>query len=170
MMTKAELEAAVKRGANLDGANLSRANLSGANLSRANLSGANLSRANLYGANLSGANLYGANLDGANLSRANLSRANLSRANLSGANLGTQWIIQGLSRSDGYQFFLQQLTGDCGPIVKAGCRYFTLAEAQAHWEATRGGTKLFDETRIIIRALVDLAHSRGLMGAKAVAA
>ncbi len=92
--------AAVKKGANLSGANLSYANLSGANLSYANLSYANLSGANLsYAdlsianlsyANLSGddlsyANLYGANLYGANLSYANLSGANLSYADLRGA-------------------------------------------------------------------------------------
>jgi hypothetical protein len=70
------LQAAIKSGANLSGANLSRANLSGANLSRADLS-----RANLSGANLSGANLSGADLSGANLSRANLYGADLSRAN-----------------------------------------------------------------------------------------
>jgi hypothetical protein len=44
------VEAAVKSGANLSGADLS-----GANLSGADLSGANLSRADLYGADLSGA-------------------------------------------------------------------------------------------------------------------
>ena len=81
------VEAAVKSGANLSGANLYGAYLSGANLSRANLYGANLSRANLYGANLYGADLYGANLSGANLSRANLYSANLYSANLYSANL-----------------------------------------------------------------------------------
>ena len=83
------IEAAVKSGANLygadlSGANLSRADLSGANLSRADLSGANLSRADLSRADLSGANLSRADLSGANLYGADLSRANLSRADLSG--------------------------------------------------------------------------------------
>ena len=72
-------------GANLSGANLSLANLSGAKLSEANLSGANLSGANLSGANFSRANLFGANLSGANLFEGNLSGAKLSGANLSGA-------------------------------------------------------------------------------------
>ena len=62
---KLTVEAAVKSGANLYGADLSRANLSSADLSRANLSSADLS-----GANLSRAYLYGANLYGADLSRA----------------------------------------------------------------------------------------------------
>jgi hypothetical protein len=61
---KLTLEAAVKAGANLDGANLAGANLDGANLAGANLAGANLDGANLAGANLDGANLAGANLDG----------------------------------------------------------------------------------------------------------
>jgi uncharacterized protein YjbI with pentapeptide repeats len=47
---KSCVEAAVRSGANLYGADLSRANLSGANLYGANLSRADLSRANLYGA------------------------------------------------------------------------------------------------------------------------
>jgi hypothetical protein len=86
------VQAAVKSGANLDGANLTRANLDGANLDGANLDGANLTLANLYGANLTRANLYGANLTrailyGANLYGANLTRAILYGANLDGANL-----------------------------------------------------------------------------------
>jgi uncharacterized protein YjbI with pentapeptide repeats len=129
-------------GANLSGANLYSANLSRANLSRANLSGANLYSANLYGANLYGANLYG--------------------ADLRGANLGEQWVIQGQTRGDGYAFFLQRLTADTEPMVNAGCRYFTLAQAQEHWERTRAGTALLDETRAIVRAMVATMHIRGL--------
>jgi len=76
------LEAAVKSGADLSGANLF-----GKNLSRADLTEANLTRADLFGANLSGADLFRANLSGANLTETNLSRADLTEANLSGANL-----------------------------------------------------------------------------------
>jgi len=57
---KLAVEAAVRSGAYLGGANLGRANLEGAYLG-----GANLGRANLEGANLGGANLGGANLEGA---------------------------------------------------------------------------------------------------------
>jgi len=88
--------------------------------------------------------------------------ANLCGANLGGANLGGQWIIQGQTRSDGYPFFLQKLTGDKEPMVKAGCRLFTVEEAQKHWTATRGGTPLGEETEIIVRSLVRLARVRGL--------
>ena len=165
---KAATMAEAVREAYLGGANLSRADLSGANLSGAYLGGANLSRANLSGANLSGAYLGGANLSGANLSGAYLSGAYLGGANLSGANLsradlGEQWVIQGAHRSDGYPFFLQKLTGDSEPMVKAGCRHFTLAKAQKHWTATRGGTGLGRETEFIVRCMVDLAHIRKLM-------
>jgi len=139
---------ALKSRANLSGANLSGANLYGALLSGANLSGADLGRANLYGANLSGAYLSGANLSG---------------ANLSGAYLSDQWIIQGGIRSDGYAFFLQKLTGDKEPMIKAGCRHFTIAQAETHWRKTRGGTKLFDETETLVRAMIEIARTRGLM-------
>ena len=108
---------------------------------------------------------------GADLSRANLSRADLGGADLGGAYLGEQWIIQGATRSDGYAFFLQKLKGDSEPMIKAGCRYFTLAQAESHWTATRGKTPLGRETEAIVRSMVSIAHIRGLMTeAKAVAA
>ena len=160
-LSGADLSGADLSGAYLSGADLSRADLSGANLSRAYLSGADLSRADLSRAYLGRANLGGANLGGANLSGANLGGANLSGANLSG-----QWVIQGATRSDGYPFFLQMLTGDAEPMVKAGCRLFTVAQAEAHWRATRGGTQLGDETGIIIMSLVALAKARGLWPVK----
>ena len=139
------------------------ANLSGAYLSRADLGGADLGGAYLGGANLSRAYLGGAYLGGADLSRADLGGANLGGANLSGANLGEQWVIQGAHRSDGYPFFLQKLTGDAEPMVKAGCRHFTLAQAQKHWEKTRAGTALLKETENIVRSMVELARIRKLM-------
>lgn len=51
------VEAAVKQGVILHGANLSRADLSGADLIGADLSGADLRRADLRGADLSGADI-----------------------------------------------------------------------------------------------------------------
>ena len=110
----------------------------------------------------SGANLGGADLRGANLGGAYLRGANLGGADLRGADLRGQWIIQGGVRSDGHAFFLQRLKDDAEPMIKAGCRYFTIARAEAHWTATRGGTQLFDETRAIVRAMVDVMHIRGL--------
>jgi hypothetical protein len=150
----ADLYGADLYGANLYGANLSRANLYGANLYGANLSRANLSRANLSGADLSGANLSGANLSGANLSGADLSGANLSGANLSGAKvretkIGKRGLMKDASRSDGYRFMLFDCD-DGSPRVLAGCRWFTLPEAWAHWTATRDGTPLGDETDDIL--------------------
>ena len=134
-------------------------------------SGADLRGADLRGADLRGANLRGADLRGADLSGADLRGANLRGADLSGADLGEQWIIQGATRSDGYAFFLQKLKDDSEPMVKAGCRYFTLAQAESHWTATRGKTALGRETEAIVRSMVSIAHIRGLMTeAKAIAA
>ncbi len=81
-LSKANLQEAILRGANLQEADLIEANLQGAILR-----GAMLQKANLFGANLQGANLIEANLQGAVLGRANLERASLYRANLQGANL-----------------------------------------------------------------------------------
>ena len=99
---------------------------------------------------------------GAYLGGAYLGGADLGGADLGGAYLGEQWIIQGQTRSDGYAFFLQKLKEDTEPMIKAGCRYFTISQAQAHWETTRAGQSLLAETRAIVRAMVDVMHIRGL--------
>jgi len=139
--------------ADLVGADFVGANLYGANLDGANLYGANLDGANLYGANLARANLYGANLDGANLAGANLAGAYLAKAYLAGAYLAANITITAAparraTRADGYEFFLWQT--NAGWRVKAGCRLFTLDEAWQHWERTRGGTPLGDESQDIL--------------------
>ena len=89
---------------------------------------------------LSGVDLAGANLSGADLSRANLSGVNLSGVNLSRAGLRA---IGG--RSDGHQFYLHKMP-EGPPMLRAGCRFFTLAAARAHWTARRAGTLLGDES------------------------
>ena len=81
-----------RRGASLEGAELSRAHiddadLQGALLRNARLSGADLSYSNLRAANLGGADLTGAVLIGADLRDADLSGARLAQANLSFADL-----------------------------------------------------------------------------------
>jgi hypothetical protein len=156
MMTRAELEAAARFGAKLGGAKLG-----GAKLGGAKLGGADLGGADLRGANLRGANLGGADLRSADLRSADLRSADLGGANLGGADLGDQWIIQGAARSDGYPFFLQMLTGDKVPMVKAGCRLLTLPQAWKHWHETRAGQALLRETLVIIDGMVELAVIRG---------
>jgi Pentapeptide repeats (8 copies) len=192
-MTRDEILEAVKNCANLRGANLSSADLRYANLSSADLRYANLSSADLRGvdlrhadlrgadlhnadlrgadlhnadlryADLRGANLHSADLRGSDLRGSDLYSANLHDADLSGADLGKQWIIWGPVRSDNYAFFLQRLTQDSEPMVKAGCRYFTIPEARLHWQTTRGGTPLGVETFAILDCLEALAAARGLL-------
>ena len=140
--------------ANLRGADLLNANLRTANLRYANLSGANLSNADLRYADLSGADLSGANLSAADLSGVTQGGADLSSANLSGAvyrgtKLGSAGLLKTASRSDGYTFLLFDCD-DHTPRISAGCRWFTLPEACAHWQATRAGTPLGDETMDIL--------------------
>ena len=158
------IRAAIKKGASLSGADLSGAYLRGANLSGANLSGANLRGANLSGASLRGVNLRGVNLSyadlsGAYLSYADLSGASLSGADLSGASLRGANLIHGGVRSDGYEFFGVMRNSDLW--IKAGCRWFDIAGARAHWQATRSDTPLGDETTSILDNIERLATIRG---------
>ena len=85
-ITETVLEA-IRRGADLRGANLRNADLCGANLSDADLRSADLRDANLRNADLCGANLSDADLRGADLCDANLRNADLSGADLRGADL-----------------------------------------------------------------------------------
>ncbi len=156
-------------GADLYGANLSSANLSGADLSRANLSGADLSGADLSGANLSRANLSRAYLSRAYLSSANLSRANLSGADLSGADLsgadlyGADHILRGPCL-DGHEVFLVRF--EDGPRYKAGCRWFSVAQAKEHWNNPEhgGGRKHCVLMLTGLAGLLEVAHLLGWEG------
>lgn len=57
--------------------------------------------------------------------------------------------IAGLTRSDGYTFYIN-IDGQ----ICAGCRYFnTFAEARKHWTETRAGTKLGFESLAALDAL-----------------
>ena len=112
------------------------------------------------GANLTGADLTSTNLMRANLMRANLIGADLTGANLRGAKLMRANLIVGGQRSDGYLFLLYRHTnGDVR--VRAGCRYFSVKEAKAHWLATRKGTQLGKESLALIAGLVALAKIAG---------
>ena len=90
---------------------------------------------------------------GADLSEANLSGANLRGADLSGADL----LCLG-QRSDGYWFYAQP-TED-GIKIKAGCRYFLMSEARAHWTRIRAGTALGAETMAMLDYAETLAAIR----------
>jgi len=111
---------------------------------RAVLSRADLSRAVLSRADLREADLNGAYLSEADLSRADLRGAYLRGAYLSGAYLrGAKGIIRIGPAQDGYEFFAVRRDG--AVWIKAGCRWFTAADARAHWQETRPDTPLGEE-------------------------
>jgi hypothetical protein len=138
---KADLSHANLIGADLSCADLSHANLIGADLCCADLSGADLScadlrDADLRDASLSGADLCCADLRGANLNGADLNGADLRDASLRGAILtdATGYIDLGTDKR-GHHF--RAVLHDTGWIINAGCRWFTIAEAIAHWTDTK---------------------------------
>ena len=107
-------------------------------------------RIRLHGAFLCGEpggvrlDLSGMDLRGANLTHAILTDAILRGANLIGTNLNdAKGVIKVGTSADNYGFF--GVAHADGPMVKAGCRWFALEQARAHWQETRGGTDLGDE-------------------------
>jgi hypothetical protein len=151
------VEAAVRAGCDLSGANLSDADLSGVNLFGCDLSRANLSDAYLSGANLFGCDLFGCDLSDANLSRANLSgcdlsRANLSRAYLSDATLSGVKQASQLGQPDGWHAWTY-ITPENKQRVRVGCRDYTIAEGRDYWKGK-------DNRREVLAAL-DYAEAIG---------
>lgn len=63
---------------------------------------------------------------------------------------GSGKTIKSASRSDGFTFLLKDC-GEDGYLMEAGCRWFTMAEAEKHWTETRLGTDLGNETFDILR-------------------
>ena len=141
----ADLAGAYLRGAYLRRADLTRADLAGANLRGADLVGANLRGADGAGADLAGAYLRGADLRGADLRGADLTGADLVGANLRGADLrGADLRGADLRGADGVlaigpidTWIMYAVRFPDGPRIKAGCRWFTVAEAREWW--TQGG-------------------------------
>ena len=134
---------AYKTGASLDGARLDGARLDGARLVGARLVGASLVGASLVGASLDGARLDGARLDGASLAQG-------------------EWTVQGATRSDGYAFLLTNFTAE-GIRIKAGCRNFTIEQANRHWADSHPGTTRAAESFEIINGMYALAFARGFV-------
>ena len=146
-LRSADLRGATLVGTTLVGADLRSADLRGANLRSADLRGADLRSADLRGANFICANLEGANLVGTTLVGANLICAKFSGVILHG-DIRAISLDRRATRSDGYEFFLWNT--DAGWRIKAGCRFLTLDDAWTHWEHTRGGTALGDESLDIL--------------------
>jgi carbonic anhydrase/acetyltransferase-like protein (isoleucine patch superfamily) len=77
---------------------------------------------------------------------------------------GDAWVygdvICQASRSDGYSFTLVATLQ--GARIIAGCRYFSIDEARAHWTATRAGTQLGAESLALVDHLERMAVIRGL--------
>ena len=113
------------------GADLARADPRGADLSGAYLSGADFTGADLRGADLRGADLRGADLTGADLSGAYLSGADLRGADLRGADLTRADGVLAIGPIDTWIMYAVRFPD--GPRIKAGCRWFTVAEAREWW-------------------------------------
>jgi len=132
----------------------------------------NLHNLSLFGLDFTGSDFSGANLQDVYFILSNMRECDFTNANLRGVDFSNaglsniitapQWIIQGQVRSDGKAFFLQRLTDDDTPMVKAGPIYLSVLAAVAWYSAVEGTRGNLEETRIIIQALIDTAKALGL--------
>lgn len=137
--------------------------LTNADLSNLSLIGLDFAGSDFRGANLQDTYFILSNMRGCDFTGANLHGVDFSNADLSNIITAPQWIIQGQVRSDGVAFFLQRLTGDDHPMIRAGSIYLSVHAARAWYSAVEGtwdgvlvGTRgNIDETNIIIQAMVD---------------
>ena len=125
-LSGAYLSGAYFTGADLGGADLGEAYLRGADLTRADLT-----RADLREADLSGADFTGADLSGAYLSAADLREADFRGADLRGADLRGAYGVLAIGPIDTWIMYAVRFPD--GPRIKAGCRWFTVAEAREWW-------------------------------------
>ena len=151
---KITLQAAVKAGADLDGADLH-----GADLRGADLEGADLRGANLCGADLRGADLCGADLRGANLYCADLEGAGLHGADLCGADLDGEKLVKTPLQLNNLKWFV--LISD--KYLRIGCQRFTIEEWRnfddaAIVEMDFAALKFWRKWKVPIMALCD-AHT-----------
>ncbi len=136
-------------------------------LAQLDLSGLDFTGMDLGGCSFAGANLAGsffnrADLTGCDFTNAKLTDTDFSHAKLQNITTAPQWIVQGQVRSDGRAFFLQRLTEDAEPMIKAGPHYLTPAKARALYSMVEGTHGQKEETLIIIQALIDTAKALGL--------
>lgn len=102
----------------------------------------------------------GASLEGVIFKGADLRGAYLVCADLGGANLrGAIGVIDGGQRSDSHRFVA--VRHDHGPKILAGCRWFTLPEARAHWAERHIGTPLHAETLAKLDMIETTARAHG---------
>ncbi len=101
-----------------------------------------------------------ANLRGANLRDAYLCDAYLCDANLGGANLCGTNVIDAGQDQRGYRFVARN---GKPPMIVAGCRWFTFAEAREHWGAANydSGPDVQAECQAKLDLLETVARARG---------
>ncbi len=175
-------------GYDLRGINLSGRDLRGINLSGSNLSESDLSESDMSGCNLSCSNLYGSNLSESDLNMSDLSHSDLSNSDLSHSDLGHSDLshsymsgcnlsCSNLRDSDMHDARGIFCVGPCdgwtlyavrhpdGPRIKAGCRWFTVAEARAHWcDEHRSGWEHAEKMLAGVNALLALGRVHGWEG------
>ena len=76
---------------------------------------------------------------------------------------GNAWVEKPIicaTRTDGYTFTCAKREKQ-PPVIIAGCRYFTFDEARKHWQSTRAGTPLGDESLALVDHLERMARIQG---------
>ena len=143
VLSQPDGERLIRRNAKLRGVELSGADLRLAEFSGCDMRWANFRRSDLRKADLRATDLRGADFTGSDMQRADMRGAWLAGAQMRGADLrctdlrGAFGVIDG-GIIDGYRVILVRHSDESR--IAAGCRWFTIAEARAHWSSPEMAT------------------------------
>ncbi|HEY2617481.1 MAG TPA: pentapeptide repeat-containing protein [Acetobacteraceae bacterium] len=138
-MTIDELHAKIDRGESLRGADLANGSFPNAEFENFDLREADLSECELNGANFRQARLNDATLDDSSLVNANFHGASMYNVTMRGSDIdGARFthcygVVDAGFDNRGYRFVGIWHPKEQTWMVKAGCRWFTMEEAEEHW-------------------------------------
>ena len=128
------LRQAILENVDLSNSNLSNSNLRNSNLRNSDLRNSDLSNSDLSNSNLSNSNLRNSDLRNSDLRNSDLRYSDLRNSDLSNSNLRNSkgFILLPVQDARGYSHIHAILCLD-GWRIRAGCRDFTINQAESHW-------------------------------------
>ncbi|MGL5735485.1 MAG: hypothetical protein ACRCYS_11515 [Beijerinckiaceae bacterium] len=121
------------------------------------IKGGTIKGGTIWGGTIEGGTIKGGTIEGGTIWGGTIKGGTIEGGTIKGGTITQQPLS--ISRSDGFFFTLNMIDGQ--PMVGAGCRFFTFEQSRIHWQKTRGGTPLGDETFVILEHLELIAKATG---------